>query len=270
MKNSRWLYQVFLTEMRKIVAYRFDFWIQFLVSIFAHITAAYFLWKAVFEYNNTDIMKGYTFRGLMFYYLLVPLIEKIINGSSMGLVSREIYDGSLTRYLIYPVSFFRYKYVQHLAGTVIFFIQLGLTVSVFLMLFGKPVDVTISIKNVSMGITAVMCSGIMTFFINTSIEMIAFWADNVWTLLVMVRFSVALLGGAMIPLAFFPGDFQQLLSYLPFSYMASFPIRSFLGKVTVWQWISGIAVTCLWAAFFILVMFFIWNRGKYKYTGVGI
>ena len=94
--------------------------------------------------------------------------------------------------------------------------------------------------------------------------------DNVWSLLIMVRFSVGLLGGAMIPIAFFPEHVQVILNYLPFRYLAAFPINCFLGKVTFADWQTGIAVTLFWSLIFTGCALLIWNRGKYKYTGVGI
>ena len=50
-------------------------------------------------------MAGYTFGALMLYYLMVPLVERVVNGQEMGFMSGEIYDGGLTRYLLYPVSY---------------------------------------------------------------------------------------------------------------------------------------------------------------------
>lgn len=270
MAVPRWLIQVLSTEIRKILAYRFDFWLQFVVSIFAHVGVAFFLWRAVFDYKNAETMQGYSFHGLMFYYLLVPLVGKIINGPGMGLVAKDIYNGTLTRYLVYPVSFFKYKYVQFFANSIIFIVQFFLTVFIFLLLFGLPGDVSFTFTSICMGIAALLFSGVLSFLINTSIEMLAFWADNVWSLLVMIRFSVSLIGGGMIPLAFFPGFWEKILHLLPFPYLASFPIQCFLGKVTAAAWVRGLGITGLWSSLIVVFMFFIWNRGKYRYTGVGI
>ena len=270
MGEYRWLRQVYSTEIRKVLTYRFDFWINFFVSIFAHVAVAFFLWRAVFQYNRTDTMQGYSFTGLMLYYLMVPMIDKIVNGSGMGFVSRDIYDGSLTRYLIYPVSFFKYKYVQHLANTSIFIVQLLLTIFIFTRIFGEPPDVSITPASILMGITAALFSGILSFFIFTSIEMIAFWADNVWTLVVMFRFCIALVGGTLIPLAFFPDGWREALRYLPFPYLVSFPIECATGRIPAGEWAQGIAVILAWSAAFLFILKSVWNRGRYQYTGVGI
>ncbi len=265
-----WFFQVFSTEIRKTIAYRFDFWLQFVMSVLANVGVAYFLWKAIFDYKGVDSMRGYSFAGLMLYYVMVPLISRMIQGPGLGMIAHEIYDGSLTRYLIFPVSFFSYKYIQYFAHTVIYFLQLILAVTLFILIFRLPVDVHLSVPSILMGAVVVLCAGFMTFTLSALIEMIAFWADNVWGLLVMIRFAVSLLGGAMIPLSFFPGTLERILHLLPFSYIASFPINTFLGKTTFHEWTTGIVVIFFWSTTFFALSRVVWHRGKYRYTGVGI
>lgn len=265
-----WAKQVFATELRKIIAYRVDFWLQYILSIFAHIGVAYFLWKAIFDYRSVTSMRGYTFAGLMLYYMSVPLISRMVNGPGMGMVAREIYDGSLTRYLIYPISFFNFKYIQYLANTVVYFMQFIVALALFTFLFGKPDDVQITSLSLIMGIGAILSAGFMAFTLSTLIEMTAFWADNVWSLLVMIRFAVGLLGGAMIPLSFFPAHFERILHFMPFAFLASFPINTFIGKVTYSDWLLGLSVIIFWSCVFYFLARLVWSHGRYKYTGVGI
>jgi ABC-type uncharacterized transport system permease subunit len=82
---------------------------------------------------------------MMFYYLLVPLIDRVNRGFDNFQLSREIYDGSLTRYLLYPVSFFWYKYIGQLARAVISVVQLMFGLAAFLVIFGRPDGCDISI-----------------------------------------------------------------------------------------------------------------------------
>ena len=265
-----WARQVFSTELRKLITYRMDFWMQFVMSVFANVGVAYFLWRAIFDYKGVDSMRGYSFAGLMLYYVMVPLITRMIQGPGHGMIAREIYDGSLTRYLIYPVSFFNFKYIQFFANTVVYFTQFVIATALFILIFGKPADVNISMASFVMGVIAILSAGFMTFTLSAMLEMIAFWADKVWSLLVMVRFTVSLLGGAMIPLSFFPERIEGVLTFLPFRYIAAFPINTCLGKISPGAWLQGIAVIIAWWGVFYVLTRLVWNRGKYQYTGVGI
>lgn len=269
-KHFGWMRQVFTLEIRKLMSYRVDFWSQFLGTIIAQIVAAYFLWKAIFDYRGVDELGGYSFGGLMLYYLLVPLVSYMIRGPEMGFMSQEIYDGTLNRYLIYPVSFFNYKFVAHLAASFMYSLQFILGLVLFVAIFGIPDGITISVTSLGMGFSFVLLAAYLYFVMASNLELIAFWADNVWSLLVLQRFFISLFGGAWIPLSFFPGWAQKLLDLLPYSYLASFPIRCFLGQISWQAWGLGLVVIVFWALFFTGVMRIVWRRGNLKYTGVGI
>jgi len=82
----------------------------------------------------------------------------------------------------------------------------------------------------------------------------------------MVKF----LGGAMIPLAFFPELFQKALEFTPFPYIIHFPMKVFFGEYTLFEYIQNLVILNLWTLAFYFVAKVIWNKGKYSYTGVGI
>ena len=101
-------------------------------------------------------------------------------------------------------------------------------------------------------------------------EMVSFWADNIWSLMVMLRFIIALFGGLMLPLRFFPDWAQQILNILPFRYLVSFPIKSFFGELTTTQLIEGFIIISLWSVVLTVVVNFIWSKGQKQYSGIGI
>ena len=270
MRNRPVLLQVFTLEIRKIFSYRVDFWIQFVGGVLAQFTVAWFLWKAIFSYNNVEQVGGYTFRTLMLYYLLVPFVGRAIRGSEMGGIAEEIYQGTLTRYLVYPVSFFGYRFTTHCAHTFVFLFQGVVAVCLFLLVFGPQAAFSFSPADLLFALSVTMVAMLLHFTLVSTIELLAFWADNVWSLVVIVRFTTGLLGGGMLPLALFPEHLRVVLEKLPFAYFASFPIRCLMGQVLVDEWIMGMLVMTCWLMLFASLYQFVWNRGKYQYTGVGI
>lgn len=266
----RWAPQVFALEIRKVLSYRVDFWIQFGGSVAAQLAIAYFLWQAIFETQGVERLGGYSFPALMLYYVMVPLVDRMVRGNEMNFLSQEIYDGTLNRYLIYPVPLLGYKYTAHLATVFLFFLQFLLALGLFVLFFGMPADRSVSFVSLLLGAGAVLAAGLMYFFLACALEMIAFWADNVWSILLILRFSIHFLGGGLIPLAFFPGWFQSLSSYLPFAYFLGFPVRCFLGEVAPGEFFFGLGVALFWILAFRLVAGLIWTRGIKQYTGVGI
>jgi ABC-2 type transport system permease protein len=102
------------------------------------------------------------------------------------------------------------------------------------------------------------------------VELIALWADNIWSLSVMTRFFCFFFGGSYIPVEFFPDWLQKVLIYTPFPYMITLPIRVIMGKTHSSEMILGLFFLSLWGLFFMAVTKLLWRKGQLRYTGVGI
>lgn len=262
------VFDFYAMELKKIFSYRAEFWIGFLGSILSQFGVAFFLWKAIFAARGADTLEGFTFGGLMLYYLMVPLVERVVNGQEMGFMSHEIYDGSLTRYLLYPVSYFRVKYSAKLAQATVYLAQMVLVVGLFLLVFKQPFQ--LSVRSAAMVLPVFFLSGLLVFALIAGLETIAFWADNVWSILVFNRMTTNLLGGGLLPLAFFPEKVREALEWLPWVRLISFPIRTLLGQVGTEEWLKGMALTAAWALVFAALAFWLWRKGIKSYAGVGI
>jgi ABC-2 type transport system permease protein len=261
---------VFLTEIKRILSYRIDFWLQFVAGVLIQIGLAFFLWQALFERRGGVEIGGYGFRGLMFYYLMVPLVDRAIRGPEMSFIAPEIYEGTLSKYLIYPVPFFLYKFVTHFAQSFAFLFQFLLTLTVSLLIFGNPPEFRIGVGSMMMGIGAMASATVLYFSLSSIFECFAFWADNVWSLLVMLRLVIFFLGGGMVPLSMFPEGMVHILDYTPFPYLTSFPIRCLVGEIAMGEFLAGILKIVVWSALFAVIVRRFWRRGLLVYTGVGI
>lgn len=261
-------WRFYLNGLQRIFSYRAEFWLGFLGSLASQFLVAFFLWRAVFAARGVHEMQGYTFGGLMLYYLLVPLVERVGHVQEMAGFSGEIYDGSLSRYLLYPVSYFRIKYASGLAQSTIFLAQMALVLAIYAAFAGRPDGLTP--LSLARGLGALWASATLSFFLSAALEMVAFWADNVWSLWILVRMSASLLGGGMIPPAFFPDWAQRALDWLPFGRLIAFPIRCITGRAGWAEWLAGLGLSLGWAALFALLTALLWRRGLKSYAGVGI
>ena len=73
-----WVLPAWSSEVRKLLSYRVDFWLEFLGSLVIQVVLAWFLWEAVLAARGTDTVGGMGIQALVLYYLLVPLVEKIV------------------------------------------------------------------------------------------------------------------------------------------------------------------------------------------------
>ena len=101
------------------------------------------------------------------------------------------------------------------------------------------------------------------------IEIIALWADNIWSLMVMLRFFAVFMGGGLIPLSFFPDWAKVFLSWTPFPYLIELPARTILGKASVLEFMNGLGIILIWILIGQLLVKLLWSKGQKEYTGVG-
>lgn len=258
-------------EARKLMSYRADFWLSAVASFVVEIAVAYYLWSAIFRESGREVIGGFTRDGMAIYYVLAILLGKLIRGEDrQSTIAQNIYDGSLTRYLLFPTNYFAFKYAEHLGTLVAAFVQLALFGGAAALFFDFGAAGEVSAASVARTVAAVAAGNLLAFLLAFLLEAVAFWADNVWSLLVLLRFIGHLLGGQLLPLHLFPGWAQPLLDLLPFRFLYYFPTMTFLGRLDLADWASGMAVALAWCAALGLAARVVWKRGCLEYTGVGI
>lgn len=261
------LLSVISMEFRKILAYRSDFWVTFIGQTLIQLIVARSLWQSIFESNNVQSMQGFDLNMITLYYLLVPIGTRILAGQNIGFLSREIYDGTFTRYLIYPVNVFVYKSTTYLTHSLFYCFQLFFIFLVYQMIFGSMI---FHPEQLFLGVLIFFIASICYMFLCMMVELISLWADNVWTLMVMLKFFVTFFGGGIIPMDFFPEWSQKVLALTPFPYLISLPVKTMMGLMPLHESITGIGVLIVWSCIFLGFLQLLWSKGQKSYTGVGI
>lgn len=261
-----------LLEASKLMSYRGDFWITAVANLLATIVVHWFLWKAVFETTGAETLGDYTFPALMTYLIGVNLIGRVVRGADLQMgIASEIYDGGLSRYLLYPTRYLPFKYAQHLGAIFPEVLQMFLFAGILVALFGLPADSGVTLISIALTLPTLIVANLLYFLLSTPIQFTSFWADNVWSLGVLLRFTSLLLGGAMLPLTMFPEETREFLRYLPFVACYEFPVRVAMGKVsTMAEYAQGLSIGLAWCGVIGLACLPVWRRGQLGYTGVGI
>jgi ABC-2 type transport system permease protein len=258
-------------EARKLMSYRADFWITAVANLVATVLVHWFLWRSIFATTGAETLGGFTFPAMMTYLIGVNLIGRVVRGSDLQLaMAAEIYDGGLSRYLLYPTHYALFKYAQHIGAIVPELIQMFVFAGVLVATFGLPADSGFTAVSIALVLPALWVGNLLYFLLSVPLQLVAFWADNVWSLGVMLRFSSMLLGGAMLPLAMFPEGMAETLRWLPFVACYEFPVRVAMGQVTPAEYAAGLATGLGWCAAVAIGTVPLWRRGERGYTGVGI
>jgi ABC-2 type transport system permease protein len=121
-----------------------------------------------------------------------------------------------------------------------------------------------------MALAAVAVGNLLNFLIVWGVQSVAFWADNVWSLMVAHRFVSAILGGVMVPLSLFPEPLQRACAVLPYRACFALPAETLLGRAGPAEWGKGMAIALAWCLAVGIAGRLVWRRGDRQYTGVGM
>ncbi|MBI2933156.1 MAG: ABC-2 family transporter protein [Planctomycetes bacterium] len=269
--TPRLFWHVCGVEARKRMSYRVDFWLSSIGGFLAQLGVAYFIVLALFHGSGRPTIGGFTFQGMILYYAAVILLGRVVRGTEADqTIAQDIYEGGLTRYLLYPTSYTVFKYAQNVGTLVPALLQLFLLGAWFPLALGTPEGARITGASIAMGVGASVLASVLYFLLVWPIQAIAFWADNVWSLMLAHRILANLMGGLLVPLTLFPEWAQRALALLPFPLLFAFPVDALLGRLDLHQWLKGIALGLLWCTALIVIGRAVWRRGDRRYAGVGI
>jgi ABC-2 type transport system permease protein len=256
-------------EARKRMSYRVDFWINSVVGFVTELGVAWFIVLAMF--SGADRIGGFSRDGMLLYYVAIILIARLVRSTDLEwAIADDIYQGALSRYLLYPVTYGVLKYATQIGALLPAIVQVTLFGAWIPFVLGIPEGVRLTPATVAMCAGAIAVANALHFLSTYPIQLVAFWADNCWSLLVAHRLVAMLLGGILVPLALFPAWSQPALNALPYRYMFAFPVDALLGRLSVAEYAAGLGVAVAWCGIFAAVSAAVWRRGTLQYTGVGM
>ena len=86
----------------------------------------------------------------------------------------------------------------------------------------------------------------------------------------MIMQIIGILRGSWFPLDLAPLVFQRIISFLPFYYVAFYPVKILTSVTTGQENLRGIAILMVYIFLFGLGAAVLWKRGLKIYSAVGI
>jgi ABC-2 type transport system permease protein len=258
-------------EARRRLSYRLDFWIGSVVGVLVHFAVAWLVWVAIFEASGRERVAEWDLGGMAAYYAAVLLASRLVRGGEFeGQISTDVYEGQINRYLVLPAPYAGLKYAQHLGGLFPVVLQAVALGAVAVALVPASPEVEVTLGGAARALVSLALASVLYFLLNFPLQAVSFWADNVWSLSVLLRFVTDLLGGAMVPLTAFPGWAQDAGRWLPFHCLFAAPVEALLGRMDTARWLESLAVGGAWCVVLALVGRGVWRRGTRQYSGVGM
>jgi ABC-2 type transport system permease protein len=269
MKTIRKFLCVFKLVWIERLVYRFNFFMEILSGIVSSLILV-FLWIAIYRSGGREVIGGYSLGGMVTYLLGGGLINTfILTTAENPETSQSIQTGTLSHLLMKPLHPYTVWFAQDLGTKAYFFLTGLMGYLIVFFLFRGYLVLFISLGHLLLFLLSMMMAALLQFFLFESLSLLSFWVENTYGIRFMTRVIMEVVGGAIIPLSFFPAILQKIFLMLPFPFLIYIPMRIHLGKIPLQEvplellkgggWIGGLAILNM----------VLWKRGVRQYVSTG-
>lgn len=248
--------------------YRANFLLS-LVSAAYPVFIQYFLWTAVFSHTPGGEVYGFTYQQMMAYTFIAGLVTRIVRTGFEYEIMEDVKSGKYSKFLVQPLGYFPYRVASYFGGKLpnlsIILVILGIVLAGLNVIWG----VTVTLPRVLLFLVAIALALVLNFLIFYAISAISFWLVDIGFLFEGIRIVFILFSGGIFPLEVFGPTFIRVMSFLPFMYTASYPIKVLNGTLNNGQVGQGMLVQLAWIAGMYGVAQLLWRPAGKRYIAVG-
>jgi ABC-2 type transport system permease protein len=251
------------------MVYRVNFFMEIISGILSSLIVI-FLWMAIYRSAGKGIIGGYSLAEMVTYLLGGGLINSfILTTAENPETSQNIQDGTLSTYLIQPIDPYGIWFFRDLGSKTFFFVLGLLGYLVVCLFFGKYIMFSASLDQLIYFLISLILASFLQFFLFQSFSLLSFWVENTYGIRFTMRVIMEVVGGAIIPLSFFPQMLQKIFMLLPFPFLIYLPMRIYLGKIPINHMLFEFLKEIGWIVGFALLNLVIWKKGIRQYVAMG-
>lgn len=250
-----------------LFAYKFNLFTWLFVSIF-EVAVVIFLWVAVYKNspNGVDsVINGFTFKEMITYLVMVNIFTFVtIDGNTLWTINTEIQDGTISMSFVKPISY-RKRFIATTLGSIfVKVLMFGLPcfsiayLVFYLIGFIEISSIWVFLLHILLFLIAQLIAVLLYDVLDYIFGILCFYTSSGWGINQIKEVITSFLSGSLLPLAFFPGIFKNIVNALPFAGMASNPILILLMKYNFIDSLKVIGLSLLWLIileFFAMLLF---------------
>ena len=266
--NFRAYWKFFDIGLQNTFVYRWNFLLRSIFGI-VPLVGTVFLWDAIFKSKGSAIA-GYDFAGMIFYFLLVVLVDQLITPTEdEWQIAAEIRDGKISAYLIKPMNYLGYRVALYLSYRLLYMSVVLIPILILAWILRDYIRLPEhGVTWLAFAASTLMAAGIQ-FFICYALAMIAFWVLEISTIIFILYSFEYFLSGHVFPLDIMPSWLQGFLHWSPFTYEMFFPVQVAMERVQGAALVEGLCIQAGWFVITYLAARLLWHRGVQKYQAVG-
>ncbi len=264
MRKYREVMRVYLKAQ---LAWRADVVFNMLFTV-SKVLFAWLLWGMIFR--ERDTVADFTFHGMLSYYIVSSFLARLeMSGGISGEISARIRNGTLSNYIVLPVSLEGYFAAME-AGVVLFYLVFDLfAAAVWVFVFRIQFVFTHSVSIFGCGLLMAAMGLFFMVQLNFLLGIMTLKYEEISTFLMIKDNLAALVTGSIIPLALFPEALVRVMRLLPFYYVTYLPSMLFTGRCEE-EAVRGLVILAGWCVFTQGAVMAVWRKYRIKYDGAGI
>ena len=260
--------QVFKLGFRKTYEYRANFYMGFISVVFP-LTIQYFMWAGLFRASEDGTVFQYLFVQMLEYALFASLVTKIISSSFVYEISSDIMQGDLAKYLVKPISYFRYHLMNYMGEKSATVLSSLIIIVAFWIGFMVWRGSTFDIVQLFLFFFSLILGMLLNFIIFYGVCSMGFWMVNASGAIFIITLVGTIVSGGIFPLDIFSKGIQFMLHLLPFPYTSYFPISILCGTVSGHEISEGLCIQIIWIGLTFVIAKIVWKIGLKRYAAVG-
>lgn len=246
--------------------YRLNF-VMWRLRAVLQILTLYFLWVSLIP-SGTSLF-GYNQSSMLTYILGTSMVSSFVLSSRSSAVGDEINSGNLSNFLLRPINYFLYWFARDVGDKAMNIIFSIIELAVLFAILKPPLFIQTESLYLLLTFVAIVLALIMYFFFNFLLGLIGFWSPEVWAPRFIFTILLNFFAGGLFPLDILPKFIFSIFQLLPFTYLLYFPIKIYLGQLTIVEIFTGIIISLVWTLILYIIVQYIWRKGLKIYAAQG-
>lgn len=252
---------------QRALTYRFNTFFYRLGEM-TEIIVLVLMWRTIYSYES--LIRGYTLQEMITYILIGNLVNVMVRNWLPDVVAEDIKNGTLSFFLIKPISYFKYIIFREIGRiSLTFFLSVAIQLLI-ISFFLEDIILPSNVFNLIIIVIMIVLAFVMELFLSFLVGLIAFWTAEVGGIYSTISRVTKFFAGGYFPLTLLPQVFVQASFLLPFAYTFFIPAQLYLGKIDIATGLKGIVVQIFWIAALFIIIKIAWKRGLRVFEGVGI
>lgn len=259
------IWAMFKFTLKDQIEYPAEIYYWLILTLIPLFTMAY-LWLTV--YQQREQVASFSLSTIITYYFVVMLINRL-NSHTAFWISDLVRQGTLSVLLLRPYGFFNFVFTRSLLRKLISF-SLSLPV-IFAVgyLLREYIVFPSSLAYWLFFLLAVFLSICIFALFGFILGFVSFWTLEIGSIVYFYYTLLDFLGGAFIPLEFFPDTFRNILNLLPFRFLFSLPASVYIQRLTLSEALVGLSYGIVWLGVLAFIYRLLWNAGLKRYAAYG-